>query len=245
MRRLYYNRRSKKGLTLVEMIVAMTLTSIFLASCVALIFPIEKIYTQVDNTSRAQILADTVVNSLRAECSNCDIETASDVRVQTSGASGTIVDSCNTGYGNTLIIRKNRSYFATISSNYNLTETHQSTVRNNDDAPVVGSTTSRSVYRMTFVSDPPRTDSAHYGHIHYGYLQLGTGSSESNPSTWVPYDFTNPLVSGAYGDFLVSLEFGTVVNGTDGLPAYVPCTVKILDKNGDVVYTRQTVLSFS
>ena len=245
MRKIRYNKRSKKGLTLVEMIVAMTLTSIFLASCVALILPIEKIYTQVDNDSRAQLLADTVVNSLRAECAGACITSPSDVRVVTSGASGTITDACNTSYGNTLIVRKSNSYFATISSNYNLTQVHKDTVLTNDPSPEMNSTTSRSVYRMTFVADPPRSDSAHYGHIHYGYLNLGATSSESDPSTWIPYDFTNPLVSGVYGDFLVAVEFGSVVNGTDGLPAYVNCTVRIMDKDNNTVYTRQTVLCFT
>ena len=56
MRKMKYNKRSKKGMTLVEMIVAMALTSIFLASCVVLILPVERIYTEVDNSSRAQLL---------------------------------------------------------------------------------------------------------------------------------------------------------------------------------------------
>ena len=245
MRKMKYNERSKKGMTLVEMIVAMALTSIFLASCVVLILPVERIYTEVDNSSRAQLLADTVVNSLRAECSGAYITSPTDVRVVTSGASGTIVDECNVAHGNTLIVRKTASYFATISSNYNLSQTHKDTVLANDPSPLMNSTTSRSVYRMTFVSDPPRSDSAHYGHLHYGYLNVGAASSEANPSTWVPYDFTNPLISGAYGDFLVAVEFGSVVNGTDGLPAYVNCTVRIMDKDNNTVYTRQTVLCFT
>ena len=37
MRKMKYNKRSKKGMTLVEMIVAMALTSIFLASCVVIL----------------------------------------------------------------------------------------------------------------------------------------------------------------------------------------------------------------
>ena len=230
-------RRAKKGFTLVETIVAMSLTAIFLASCVVLILPIEKIYTRVNDESRAQILADTVVNSLRAECSGACILSADDVRVVNSGASGPISENVVSSYGNVLILRKSNAYFETISANYCLTSGHRTAVLNNDDAPVMDETTSRAVYRMSFDS-VSASDSVSAGRLHYGYF--GTGSE----SQWVPYDFTNPLVSGAYGNMFVRLTFGTIQYGTDGVPDYVTCTVTILDRDGVTLYTRQTVLCF-
>ena len=135
------------------------------------------------------------------------------------------------------MIRKSNAYFETISSNYGITAGHQSAVLSNDDAPVMSSTTSRAVYRMSFDSVAP-TDSISAGHLHYGYFNTASGAS------WIPYDFTNPLVSGAYGDMYVRLTFGEVACGNDTVPDYVNCTVTILDRDGDILYTRQTVLCF-
>ena len=61
-------RNSKKGITLVELIVALTLTSIFAVLCVALINPIERTYRGTLKMARAQLLADTIVDSIRKEC---------------------------------------------------------------------------------------------------------------------------------------------------------------------------------
>ena len=230
-------RQSKQGFTLVELIVVMSLTTIFMASCILLILPLERIYTRVNEESRAQILADTVVNSLRAECSDTCILTSDDVKVVNSGASGPITESVNGAYGNVLVLRKSTAYFETIACNYDITSGHQTAVLNNDDAPLMNSTTSRSVYRMSFDS-VTSSDTVTAGHIHYGYF--GTGAE----SQWVPYDFTNPLVSGAYGDMFVNLTFGTIECGNDNIPDYVNCTVRILDKNGDILYSRETVLCF-
>ena len=68
MRRIVHRKRSKRAITLVELIVAMTLTAIFASSCVLLIMPITKIYKHANDLSRAQLVADTVVDALRTEC---------------------------------------------------------------------------------------------------------------------------------------------------------------------------------
>ena len=230
-------RHNRKGFTLVELIVAMSLTAIFMASCVVLVLPVEKIYTNVNEESRAQVLADTVVNSLRAECTNTCILSAEDVRVVNTGASGSVPESVINTYGNVLIIRKSTAYYETIASNYALTSDHQTAVFNNDDAPLMNSTTSRAVYRMSFDS-AAATDSVNAGRLHYGYFSIGAESK------WEPYDFTNPLVSGAYGNMFVRLTFGEIVCGNDDIPDYVNCTVTILDRDGVTLYTRQTVLCF-
>ncbi|MBR6960505.1 MAG: hypothetical protein IKH76_08520, partial [Clostridiales bacterium] len=62
MRRIKNKKWSKKAITLVELIVAMTLTAIFASSCILLILPITQIYRHVNDLSRAELLADTVVD---------------------------------------------------------------------------------------------------------------------------------------------------------------------------------------
>ena len=231
-------RHNKKGITLVELIVAMTLTAIFMASCITLILPIERIYTEINETSRAQILADTVVNSLRAECSNASVLNATDVVILDSEPFG---GSGNGTYGNVLRFRRNNTYFDTIASNYLIDQSYCNAVRTadmeDDNVVKINGTTSRTVYRMTFVASPTRDDSTNVGHLHYGYFNSGTSGT-------VPYDFTNPLVSGAYGDFLVCVHFDSIECGNDTVPDYVNCTITVLNRSDEVVYSRTTVICF-
>ena len=73
------NSRSKKGITLVELIVAMTLTSIFAVLCVMLINPIERTYKSTLKLARAQLLADTLIDSIRKECDDVRHDEKTDV----------------------------------------------------------------------------------------------------------------------------------------------------------------------
>ncbi len=232
-----YRRHSKSGFTLVELIVAMTLTAFFMAACVVLIMPVERIYTQVNEQSKAQLIADMVVNSLRSECSQASVLSADDVMIMSSGASGPVRETTNSTFGNVLRFRRNNLYYETISTNYVLTAEHQSSVRANDDSVVTGNTSSKAIYRMYFVSNPQRTDTANVGHLHYGYFMEEAG-------VVTPYDFTNPLVAGTYNNYQVSVNFDSIVSGSDGIPDYVNCTIRVLDKDGIAIYTRQTVICF-
>lgn len=232
-----YRRHSKSGFTLVELIVAMTLTAFFMAACVVLIMPVERIYTQVNEQSKAQLIADMVVNSLRSECSQASVLSADDVMIMSSGASGPVRETTNSTFGNVLRFRRNNLYYETISTNYVLTAEHQSSVRANDDSVVTGNTSSKAIYRMYFVSNPQRTDTANVGHLHYGYFMEEAG-------VVTPYDFTNPLVAGTYNNYQVAVNFDSIVSGSDGVPDYVNCTIRVMDKDGIAIYTRQTVICF-
>ena len=55
--------RTKKGITLVELVAAMALTALFAAACVMLILPVSKIYTNALDQNRVQLVTDTVVDS--------------------------------------------------------------------------------------------------------------------------------------------------------------------------------------
>ena len=62
------NRHSKKGITLVELIISMTLTAMFAVICVALMNPISRMYKGTVKITRAQLLADAIIDSIRKEC---------------------------------------------------------------------------------------------------------------------------------------------------------------------------------
>ena len=74
MKRVETKRKTKLAMTLVELVVAMALTALFATACIMLVLPVERIYTRTTDVSRAQILADTIVDSLRTECANTYID---------------------------------------------------------------------------------------------------------------------------------------------------------------------------
>lgn len=241
----------------------MTLTAIFAGSCVMLIMPITKIYTHTTNLSRAQLLADTIVDSLRAECAHTYITTSADVQVtNNSGASIGSSSVANEVFGNTLIIRKNQDYYETIASNYEITGVIANNVLDCEEATYATSTitpkptprtdstgiTSRAVYRMFSGGSEGNlgsTSSAdiNAGFVHFGYFTPGTGTA------YDPYDYTNPFSYATYGDsnhqFRAALNFSLPTLADGEVPTYVLCDVQILDVNNSVVYTRSTVLCFS
>ena len=268
MRRTVKNNRSKRAITLVELIVAMTLTAIFAAACVMLISPVTMIYTSVNDLSRAQLLADSVVDVLRSECSRTYIKDANSVVIRRGDGV----------YGNMLVIRKSSNYIETLASNYAITDAEWVAVyRQNaaelsesgsSEGPQIGPEgfTSRSVYRMftgsTTNPEPaagtPARD-AEIGYVHFGYLVSETTAYDSNTPR---YDFTNPFSYSTYSfssrcDFRVRLYFHwNSDHSSTNPPSYVLCDVSVLRKTDGVdsnnqpiyetVYTRRNVvLSFA
>ena len=137
------NTRKDAGFTLVELLVSMTLTAIFATAIVALMPSATKIYIQIQTMSRAQVVADMVVDSLREECADAYIEDFASVRIVNlslpntysvtegdqpllscfatkSGHTTTIHKDVITGpsdtTGNVLIIRKNNGYCQAVYS---------------------------------------------------------------------------------------------------------------------------------
>ena len=245
MRRIKRTGKSKRGLTLVELVVAMALTMIFMASCIMLVYPVEKIYTHTNDLSRAQLIADAVVDSMRAECSNANISQTGDVYVMSNKGDGPANSTANASCGNVLFIRRNNTYFESIAANYTITDTHYGLVENadiydGDNYNASGDIRTRAIYRL-YSSGAAELNA---GYVHFGYFRLGEGATAGNPTSWTAYDFTNPFTNGAYGRFTVSLEFSDpVCDVTTGCPEYVECDVTVLN-NGDAVYTRHVVLCF-
>jgi len=260
MRRAVKNRGSKRAFTLVELIVAMALMSIFAVACVMLFYPVFKIYTHTNELSRAQLLADTVVDSIRAECARTYITGKGDVWIASSG--NTTFSSADALLsGKVLVIRRSSDYCETIASNYSITGTgtnslynrvYEAEQRSLEDGhnPQTDSAgiTSRAIYRMFPTPVPaPGTSSrsnldANY--IHFGYYKLQTDTNGYiYPSEY--YDFTNPFSYATYGDYTVDLTFRW-----DGgelpaeAPTYILCDVSILHQ-GSVFYTRTVALCFA
>ena len=59
--------KNKKGTTLVELVVCMVLLSLFTVAAVTLIQPSAKAFQQIQNQTRAQNLADALIESIRGE----------------------------------------------------------------------------------------------------------------------------------------------------------------------------------
>lgn len=254
MRKIERRRFSKRAFTLVELIVSMALTSIFAASCVLLILPITQIYKHVNDLSRAQLLADTVVDSIRSECSGCFITRPGDVWIGNQDGSSVLTEAApSTGGGHVLVIRKNKNYCETIAVNYEITSTLRADILANSDEYDLtneNGVTSRSIYRLipttptpTPVGTPPDYTDLSMNILHFGYFSLETDSNELiYPS--VRYDFTNPVGVATYRDFHIDLTFYDLTLDANDVPAYCMCKVDVLDINNSVVYSREVVLCF-
>ena len=249
MRRIKTHKSSKRALTLVELVVALALTAIFAGACVMLIYPISRIYTHVNEISRAQILADSVVDSLRSECARTTITGSGDVWIASSGDSVMTAHE-NLPSGDVLVIRRSNEYCETIFADSSIPASACSEIRTADlEYLNSGNATSRAVYRlfdMSGSSPVALASDTDAGYLHYGYYNAVSDSDGYVcPATY--YDFTNPLPTSAYKNYTVALDFSEIVcSGT--YPAFVTCKVSILLTRGDVateIYSRTVVLCFA
>ena len=238
MKRVYTKRKTKKAMTLAETIVAMALTALFATSAIMLILPVEQIYTSSTDISRAQIIADTVVDSLRQECASTYIEGLGDVWIGDEG--NHILDAANPqGEGKVLIIRKNAEYCETIYAN----STVDTAVYNqffNDSALQNAEIKSRAIYSLFSAGNEHELES---GYVHFGYYKLSGGNSEKViPAEY--YDFTNPFPYATYRDYTVELNFSDLTFKDNQYPAYVTCRIDI-KRGSETVYSRNAVLCFA
>ena len=254
--------RSKKGITLTELIVAMTLTSIFAVICIALINPISNLYQKTVKLSRAQLLADSIIDGIRKECdgikfddknsvwiANFDESKDDELGLLTEGPK--VLRASNTTGGNALIIQKNNNYAEAIYSCVSISEKDLQKVQELDDG---GQKTGHAVEALFKAG----TDNLNKGKVHFGYYKAKENDAGVFP--FQAYDYTNPVLASTYGKYTVKLEFSNltfkeIVEGTETkkTPSYVECKIKVYDGNyydSDVafkgpIYTRSTVISFS
>ena len=247
-------RKTKKAITLVELVAAMALMAIFLLACTSLIFPVFKIYNHMNEMSRTQILADTVVDSLRAECARTYISSKNDVWIS-NRAGDEVMDSfpgSTTFPAEVLVIRKSYEYCETLSTNYAISGTLCNTIydaENTDEVdPLTGSLTSRAIYTMfdnvPVSDDPDAVIASQKGHLHYGFFKVG---AEVNNGVFPSelYDFTDPFMDPTYGNFTVELQFHDIKYDSSDMPVYVLVDVKIFDGTKNVYTRSNVVLSFA
>ena len=237
------NRNSKRGITLVELVVAMTLTSIFAVLCVALINPIERTYRGTLKLARAQLLADTIVDSIRKECDDVkhDEKTSVWIGKMTSSDDADLINKgpgkIKASSGNVLVFQRNSNYTEAIYSGAEISDTNITNVENN---PLTPSNTVHSI--KTMESDDKKAN-LKSGIVHFGYYQAREDDEGIFPIQ--SYDYTNPVLASTYGDFKVDVSFKDLTfNKSENHPVYVMCTVKVMEK-GTVVYTRNAVVSFA
>ena len=236
---LKVNSRSKKGMTLVELIVAMTLTSIFAVLCVMLINPIERTYKSTLKLARAQLLADTLIDSIRKECD--DVKHDDKAAVWITNMSGddsallsTTTHASNDTSGNTLVIRRNNNFAESIYAGAEI----NSDISNVTNNPLTPTGTAHAVQNLMKAGE----ENLKSGYVHFGYYQ---GKEDDNGFYPIEaYDYTNPVMAKTYGDFTVELHFDQLARKSGEYPAYVVCTVKIME-NGKKIYSRSAVLCFA
>lgn len=253
MKMVFSKGKSKRAITLVELIVAMALTALFAGSCIALILPVTKIYTETNRISRSQLVADSVVDALRAECAKTIVTDSGDVwiynpsdydgKVLTSSDVNPVLDG---GGGSVLVLRRNSTYCETIAANYVIDDALIQSVAEKDSVKSgtdgsAGAVTSKSVYNIS-------SDDASAGYLHYGYF-LSSAINTKGLTYIYPgdyFDYTNPYTTDAYMGYMISLNFHDIGydNGLKPKPLYVICDVTVEDGDG-AVYTRSVALCFS
>lgn len=243
---------SKKGITLVELIVSMTLALLFAVVCVALLNPIERIYQHTVKLSHAQLVADTVVDSIRNACDDVDNSDFASAWIA-DGTYGGTDSGLFSGPGSdanpsgpVLVVRKNGNYCQAIFSCFEITDANIAKVKNTS---MTGTSYSHAADSLSTDSDKNNRKS---GYVHFGYYQSKDNSKGVTPL--YAYDYTNPITASTYDGYTVSLDFANIKYKTDenGVkhPTFVELTVKVYDGNyADVeskrIYTRKTVVSFS
>ena len=257
MRRIRQKRITKKAITLVELIVALVLMTLFVSSCVLLIYPITSIYTSVNNTSRAQLLADTVIDELRLECSHTYIKEVGDVWIASEMTEDGKPGDFSTEPGDVLVIRRSEGYVESIYSDYVIPAAACAEIVKTDEALQNSNVTSRAVYRLFSIpeninsSNPiPNNDlEVGTGIVHYGYYTYLGGKTDDNTSYAAAndyYDYTNPIPLAAYSishtSYSVRLVFHDITcSDSEQLPAYVLCDV-IIVSGAEEIYTRNNVV---
>ena len=246
-----YNH-DNRGMTMVELIVSMTLTAIFATAIVAVMSPASRVYMNIMELNRAQMVADIVIDSIREECADTYIEDFASARIvnttPTADGDASLLSSLNgitsdsESKGNVLIIRKSGGFCEAIYSCIAISQSNYTNVKSNDYAyKYENGISSKAVYRLFDAGIA--TEEAKQGYLHYGYYQCGRatleiGSEKINcifPA--VAYDYTNPFSRASYNGYTVDVSFSdityapepgeTTVTLTTKRPSSVMATVKV------------------
>ena len=221
-------------------------------------------YQKTVKLSRAQLLADSIVDGIRKECdgikfddknsvwiANFDEGKDDELDLLTEGPK--VLRASNTTGGNALIIQKNNNYAESIYSCVAISNNNLSKVT---DLDAGGKTTGHAVEALFKAG----TDNLEKGKVHFGYYKAKENDDGIFP--FQAYDYTNPVLASTYGKYTVELKFTNLTfkeyKNDEGAvtrkyPSYVECQIKVYDGDyfdADVafngpIYTRSTVISFS
>ena len=226
-------------MTLVELVVAMALTALFAAACIMLILPVERMYTRSTDVSRAQLVADAVVDSLRTECANTYIKDRGDVIIGEFTDDNLLAVSPSAS-GSVLVISKNSEYCETIFSNKAINKSLYDTYFKGSDILIDDKITSLAIHRLFEKDNNPDINS---GYVHFGYYKSSyDAANRIQPDEY--YDFTNPCPYATYRESTVNLTFWDIAIKSNTYPAHVLCKVDVM-KGNELVYSRNTVLCFA
>ncbi len=184
------------------------------------------------DTSRAQLVADAVISSLRSECADSYITGEGDVWIDEGGS--------------VLIFRKKSDYCEKIFSYAEIDPSIYLNIKTDATLQDGSGITDRAIFRL-FSEDVdsvviPTTDT-NAGYVHFGYYK-STGGTSTPVSLSECFDYTNPFPYATYREFTVDLTFEEIGLDSDGCPTWVICRVDV-KKGSEVIYTRETVLCFA
>ncbi len=268
---LYFLRRKKnKGSTLVELVVSMALTAILATAVVTVMHPAVSIFMKVQKHSRAQIVADTVADTLRTECASSYIHGYGDARVVSVEAADdyqvgddTIFGKLNgltaesAADGNVLLIRKNEGYAEALYCNAWISQADHEEVYAADEERKNGNVTSKAVYRL-FPNGAGDLDEDEMpidtrpGYLHSGLYEtssLGMNIDGKNVNVAYPskaYDYTDPFSWSVYSGFTIDVTYSdfkyeSIVPGSDSLADKRPAYVVANIKVYDGSYTDRSI----
>lgn len=180
--------KNKKGTTLVELVVCMVLLSLFTLAAVTLIQPSAQAYMQVQQQTRAQNLADALIETIRGELLNAN----GYIRFADGATDITNLDTVfegKTGVSNGTALEFN------VNSNY-------IELIDKDKVPALTKADGTQLLSLDAANELDG-----YLHMRF-YQQEEVKSAKSNPPSYVPYAYTTAYPKDAYmGMFISDLQF--------------------------------------
>lgn len=180
--------KNKRGTTLVELVVCMVLLSLFTLAAVTLIQPSAQAYMQVQQQTRAQNLADALIETIRGELLN---------------ANGYIrfADGAKNGEDINKVFLPKTGVSSGTALEFSVYPNHIELI-DKDKVPVLTKADGTQL-----LSQDAANELDGYLHMRF-YQQEEVKSAKSNPPSYVPYAYTTAYPKDAYmGMFISDLQF--------------------------------------
>ncbi|MBS6781909.1 MAG: prepilin-type N-terminal cleavage/methylation domain-containing protein [Subdoligranulum variabile] len=179
--------KNKRGTTLVELVVCMVLLSLFTLAAVTLIQPSAQAYMQVQQQTRAQNLADALIETIRGELLNAN----GYIRFA-DGATDNNFDT---------VFDKKSGVSSGTALEFSVYPNHIELI-DKDKVPALTKADGTQL-----LSEETANELDGYLHMRF-YQQEEVKSAKSNPPSYVPYAYTTAYPKDAYmGMFISNLQF--------------------------------------